>query len=286
MSVVQQGPTPNVDATVRGLMTPADKVKIDALTGTNTGDVSLAAVGAAPNANGASLVGQVIALQPANASFPGVVTTVAQTFAGPKTFNSKVILASQGGANAIEIANQGDYIRWGDAATGPKMFTTTFLGETALRYDGGPVVILSGQGFCMGGVNSSFGSSGVAANSQSYLVDVYQTQPAIGLSLRSSKGGAAGVVVKIGTSEAPHANAELVRIGHGLGYASTSDGTAVAKFMGDNTVILGAKNTAPTDANLMAGSISFYLDETGHNLKVRVKYADGATLKTGTLAVV
>ncbi len=56
------------------------------LSGTNTGDVTLAAVGAVPNANGASLSTQQLTLQPADASFPGVVTTGAQTFAGTKTF--------------------------------------------------------------------------------------------------------------------------------------------------------------------------------------------------------
>jgi hypothetical protein len=47
-----------------------------------------------------------------------------------------------------------------------------------------------------------------------------------------------------------------------------------------------APASAPTDAHLAASQISFYLDESGNNLKVRVKYADGTTLKTGTVALV
>jgi hypothetical protein len=43
------------------------------LSGTNTGDVTLNAVGAVPNGNGASLSGQSLTLQPANATFPGVL---------------------------------------------------------------------------------------------------------------------------------------------------------------------------------------------------------------------
>lgn len=62
--------------------------------GTNTGDVTLTAVGAVPNANAASLSGQVLNLQPANASFPGVVTTLTQTFAGDKTFTGSTISKS------------------------------------------------------------------------------------------------------------------------------------------------------------------------------------------------
>lgn len=59
--------------------------------GTNTGDITLAAVGAIPAAEGASLVGQVLTLQPADATFPGVVTELAQTFGGVKTFSSAIL---------------------------------------------------------------------------------------------------------------------------------------------------------------------------------------------------
>jgi hypothetical protein len=44
------------------------------LTGTNSGDVTLAAVGASPNANAATLTGQVLNLQPFDSTHPGVVT--------------------------------------------------------------------------------------------------------------------------------------------------------------------------------------------------------------------
>lgn len=54
------------------------------LAGTNSGDVTLTAVGATPNANGASLSTQALTLQPANTSFPGVLTA-----ADWNTFNSK-----------------------------------------------------------------------------------------------------------------------------------------------------------------------------------------------------
>lgn len=63
------------------------------LSGTNTGDVTLGAVGSSANANAASLSGQVLTLQPASASFPGVITTGAQTIAGVKTFSSSPIIS-------------------------------------------------------------------------------------------------------------------------------------------------------------------------------------------------
>ncbi len=62
--------------------------------GTNTGDVTLTAVGAAPSANGASLSGQALTLQPADATHPGLVTTGTQTFAGAKTLSSAPTLST------------------------------------------------------------------------------------------------------------------------------------------------------------------------------------------------
>lgn len=64
------------------------------LSGTNTGDVTLGAVGASPSANGASLSGQVLTLQPADATHPGVITSGTQTFAGNKTFNNTILSQS------------------------------------------------------------------------------------------------------------------------------------------------------------------------------------------------
>lgn len=48
---------------------------------------------------------------------------------------------------------------------------------------------------------------------------------------------------------------------------------------------VSAPASAPTDSHLPASEVSFFLDESGNNLKVRVRYSDGTTLKTGTLAL-
>jgi hypothetical protein len=55
--------------------------------GGGTGVDTLAAIGSSPNANGATISGTTLNLQPASASFGGVVTTTTQTFAGDKTFS-------------------------------------------------------------------------------------------------------------------------------------------------------------------------------------------------------
>jgi len=91
------------------------------IAGTNSGDVSLAAVGSSPSANGASLSGQVLTLQPADGSQPGLLTAIAQTIAGVKTFANNIIaqayvmfsaadtitaFAGGGQASATQLAKQ------------------------------------------------------------------------------------------------------------------------------------------------------------------------------------
>lgn len=71
--------------------------------GTNSGDVTLAPVGSSPNANAATLTGQVLNLEPASATQPGVVTTGTQTIAGTKTLTSLLSSTVVSGANAIKL---------------------------------------------------------------------------------------------------------------------------------------------------------------------------------------
>lgn len=67
---------------------------------------SLAAIGNTPNANGASLSGSTLNLQPANASFGGVVTTGTQTLAGQKTLSGKTLLAGTKDNVPFGISNE------------------------------------------------------------------------------------------------------------------------------------------------------------------------------------
>lgn len=51
-------------------------------------------VGSSPSANGATVSGSVATLQPASATLPGVLTAIAQTIGGVKTFGSAPILST------------------------------------------------------------------------------------------------------------------------------------------------------------------------------------------------
>ena len=60
---------------------------------------------------------------------------------------------------------------------------------------------------------------------------------------------------------------------------------ANAKLWHYGRIFQNTPASAPTDSDLANGQVSFYLDEAGNNLKVRVKYSSG-TLKTATVALV
>lgn len=80
--------------TIGGAKTFSSTIAASNLSGTNTGDITLTAIGSTPNANGSTLTAQALNLQPANGSFGGIVTTAAQTFAGAKTFSNNLTLST------------------------------------------------------------------------------------------------------------------------------------------------------------------------------------------------
>jgi hypothetical protein len=91
--------------------------------GANTGDVTVSAVGSTPNANGATLSGQVLNLEPADATNPGVLTAGAQSIGGAKTFTSdpsatKYIATATAGNTAFEAVANAKLTLGGASLTG------------------------------------------------------------------------------------------------------------------------------------------------------------------------
>lgn len=93
----------NTTQTFSGNKTFSGTISASNLSGTNTGDLTLATVGSTPSALAASLSGQVLTLQPADGTHPGLITALAQTLGGTKTFTSPVLL-SDGSVSAPGIA--------------------------------------------------------------------------------------------------------------------------------------------------------------------------------------
>jgi hypothetical protein len=105
-SVLGQG-----DVSVTGNITSAN------LSGTNSGDVTLNTVGSSPSASGATLSGQSLTLQPADATHPGLVTSGTQTIGGNKTFSgvtsfnqvtytTATVNAGGGNADGIDVTGR------------------------------------------------------------------------------------------------------------------------------------------------------------------------------------
>lgn len=83
------------------------------------GSISLGTIGSSPNGNGATYIGGVLALQPANGTYGGVLTNGAQTIAGSKTFNDELIISGNtantptglfGAMNVQSFANTNGFI--------------------------------------------------------------------------------------------------------------------------------------------------------------------------------
>jgi hypothetical protein len=88
---------------------------------TVTGGVSaMAAVGAVANANGASISGTTLTLQPASQTLPGVMTAGAQVIGGDKTFKGYTLLHPiVGGLPPMVVANNTyDTMQWLTSALG------------------------------------------------------------------------------------------------------------------------------------------------------------------------
>lgn len=83
-----------------GKVLTSDATGLASWTTPASGISSLSAIGATPNANGATITGTVLNLQPASTSFGGVVTTGVQSFTGAKTFT-----LSTANSSTIDVRN-------------------------------------------------------------------------------------------------------------------------------------------------------------------------------------
>ena len=87
------------DLAVQPTLVSATNIKtINSISLLGSGDIvvgglsAITTIGAVPNANGMTIVGSTLNLQPASVSFGGVVTTAAQSFAGRKTTTSDMTI--------------------------------------------------------------------------------------------------------------------------------------------------------------------------------------------------
>jgi hypothetical protein len=152
--------------------------------------VTLSAIGSTPNANAATLTGQVLNLQPADASFGGVVTTGTQTFAGDKTLTGTLygIGLSMTGTVADIVqgtATSGKALR-GTATTGWGLYASATTG-----------VGVQGNSSGTGG-SGVYGSSGNGYGGVFYNDST--TYPALEVNNNNESAGDIAVFRRVGTS--------------------------------------------------------------------------------------
>lgn len=252
--------------TIGGAKTFSSTIAASNLSGTNTGNVTLTAVGASANANGASLSGQALTLQPATASFPGVL--LAADFV---TFNSKQaagnyitaltgdITASGPGSVAATLATVNSNVGSFGSSTSIPNFTVNAKG--LITAAGGNVVVapagtLSGVTLNATVVSSSLTSVGTIATG------VWN-----GTAVDATHGGTAQTTYTLGdTLYASATNALSKRPIGSTGDVLTVSSSAVPTWTSVPTVsFLAATSSAKTP-----GGSGQYLQMTGNSVALTV----------------
>jgi hypothetical protein len=229
------------------------------------GITALAAIGSTANANGASISGSTLNLEPASASFGGIVTTGTQTFAGAKTFDTD--LKSNGltigkgknslnentalGVNALSGNNSG-------AGANTAVGHSTLKANTSGTYNTG-IGYYALNVNTTGTYNSAVGYNALNLNTGSFNTSV----GANALSLNTS--GQNNTAFGFAANQTNSTGSDNAAFGKGaLSQSTASDNTAVGSEAG-NSITSGAKNIfIGSRAGKNAGSATT-LNTTGLN---------------------
>jgi hypothetical protein len=229
------------------------------------GITDLADIGSTPNANGATISGTTLNLEPANATNGGVVSTAAQTFAGAKTFNADLkvngLTAGKGtnslnentalGVNALFGNNSG-------AGANTAVGHSTLKANTSGSYN-------TGIGFYALNANST-GNNNTAVGYNSLVVNTGSSNTAVGSnSLSANISGQNNAAFGFAANQTNSAGSNNAAFGYGaLSQSTASDNTAVG-YQAGNRITSGAKNIfVGSKAGTNAGS-GTTLNETGLN---------------------
>jgi hypothetical protein len=230
---------------------------------TPTGVTTMAAIGSTPNANGATISGVNLNLEPASASYGGIVTTGTQTFAGAKTF-SPVLTAASGLGTGTKFTPTLTAAANGDVLVGLDINPTfangsyTTLTNYALRVQG------IGIGLGGGGIttNTAIGSGTLLSNSTGanntglgyrtlFTNDTGTGNTALGTFAGAYIGGTGSVANSYGTNStfigyntSPLANGDDNEVVIAGGNATTR-----TVGLGSNTTLIG--NAATTQTRIM-----------------------------------
>lgn len=274
--------------------------------GGSGGSISLGAFGSSPNADAATLNGDVLTLQPASASYPGGVSTSAQTFAGQKFFQSGILIpngtAAAPGLALYNSTGSGLYLsgtnKLGIAVNGVQVFDTVEsssgygnagIGGPASISDNYPLLIQRG---IVGSLNTQTSNSDTSAGSSAHdqiIVDngnnVFEMSVWTAATITPAiYAGGAGVLrfTSASTSTALNIVSDSSSSGT-IGMFAGSDSTAVATFSLSALTLNGAFNSTSAQSTLTgsAGTAVCSQPFQGSSYKKVIVYLSGYT-DTGT----
>jgi hypothetical protein len=227
------------------------------------GIATVAAIGGTPNANGASVWGTTLTLQPADGTYGGVVTTSAQTFAGVKTFNSDIkvngIKFGLGGGAVSSNILMGNLENGMDNSTGSDNLV---LSNGGFRYNTTGSHNL-GLGYytlrnnTTGSYNVAVGESTLTGNTTgTYLTALgYGANAADGLTNATAIGNGANVTtsntIQLGNGSLTKVNTSADIVTSGKVTAATFNGVTLKNGAGNI-----ASNVAMGNANTLNGNTS------------------------------
>jgi hypothetical protein len=229
--------------------------------------VTLSAIGSTANANGATLTGQVLNLQPADASFGGVVTTGTQTFAGAKTFTSAL-----SGTSATFLGNVGI------GTTSPSALLNTFSASTSTQ------IIVTGADTTNqrlevtdGTVTNRFGIFG-RTNGDAGVLGTQTNHPLVFNTnsterMRITSGG--DVLVGTTTADVNTVGAQLRSIGLGIFVRSEGSCLQLNRLTSDGTIASFRTSDVERGSISISGTVTSYNVTSDYRLKEDFKEVKG-----------
>ena len=210
--------------------------------------VTLSDIGYDPNANGATLTGQVLRLQPATQSFGGVITTGIQTIAGAKTFSSDLtvngLTVGKGLMNNAYNTVLGLHSLDNNESTG--RFNTA-VGYQALRGN------VANYNTAIGGLalNVSYGYENTAVGANALRLSTSAMgNVAVGFDAqRLTSTGMGNVALGSGALYANTTGQYNIAVGLGAGSKVNSDLDALTNELSSNSVYLGYDTRASASGN-------------------------------------
>ncbi len=252
-----------------------------------SGVSGLAAIGStgSPNANGATISGTNLILQPANGTYGGVVTITNQTFAGVKTFSSNVqigtgldiIVAGYGAGTATTNTVFG-------VAAGQSQSSSSATYNTWLGYQAGynattadynvAVGTNAGLGITTGGYNTAIGiqtmNSGVMTGSENTVVGAAATNllssgsynVVLGAGVNGLTTGSRNILIGVNDGGGTNSyGGDIIATGSGNVFIGAWNGGGSVTSSTSNVIALSDGGTGSGGS----GALRMFINSTGTN---------------------